>query len=352
MRERLRHCPDIERALTRLSLGRGGPRDLAALRRSLGETAALRDMLAGPGLVPLPELLAAAQRGLGEHGVLVDRLGRALAEELPLFARDGGFIAAGYSGELDEWRRLRDESRRTIAALQAHYAAETAVAALKIRHNNVIGYYIEVSANHAGKLGPEFIHRQTMAGAQRYTTAELAELETKIASAAERALALELRLYDDLVGEVMARRAEIADGGGGIGEPRCRGGTGRARGRGRLGAAGGRGRHRLRDRGRAPPDRRGRARGVRRRRRLCRQRLRAGRGADLACHRPQHGREEHLFAAERADRDPGADRVPMCRRGRHGSASSTACSAGSVLPTTWRAAARPLWSRWSRPRRS
>ena len=196
--------------MTRLSLGRGGPRDLAALRQSLGETAALREMLAEPGLVPLPERLAAARRGLGEHGVLVDRLGRALADELPLFARDGGFIAAGYSDELDEWRRLRDESRRMIAALQARYAAETAVAALKIRHNNVIGYYIEVSANHAGKLGPEFIHRQTMAGAQRYTTAELADLETKIASAAERALALELRLYDDLVGEVMARRAEIA----------------------------------------------------------------------------------------------------------------------------------------------
>ena len=210
IRDRLRHCPDIERALSRLSLGRGGPRDLAALCRALGETAALRDMLAAPGLVPLPKLLAAAQRGLGEHAALVDRLGRALAEELPLFARDGGFIAAGYSGELDEWRRLRDESRRMIAALQAQYAAATAVAALKIRHNNVIGYYIEVSANQAGKLGPEFIHRQTMAGAQRYTTAELAQLETKIASAAERALALELRLYDDLVGEVTACRAEIA----------------------------------------------------------------------------------------------------------------------------------------------
>ncbi len=210
LRERLKRCPDIERGLTRLSLGRGGPRDLAALCQSLGETAALRDMLAEPGLVPLPERLAAAQRGLGEHGALVERLGRALDAELPLFARDGGFIAAGYSDELDEWRGLRDESRRMIAALQARYAGETAIGALKIRHNNVIGYYIEVSANHAGKLGPEFIHRQTMAGAQRYTTAELADLETKIASAAERALALELRLYEDLVGEVMARRAEIA----------------------------------------------------------------------------------------------------------------------------------------------
>ena len=210
LRERLRRCPDIERALTRLGLGRGGPRDLAALSQSLGETATLRDTLPEPGLVPLPERLAAAQRGLGEHGVLVERLSRALAAELPLFAPDGGFSAAGYSDELDEWKGLRDESRRLIAALQARYAGETAIGALKIRHNNVIGYYIEVSANHAGKLGPEFIHRQTMAGAQRYTTAELADLETKIASAAERALALELRLYEDLVAEVMARRAEIA----------------------------------------------------------------------------------------------------------------------------------------------
>jgi DNA mismatch repair protein MutS len=210
LRERLKRCPDIERGLTRLSLGRGGPRDLAALCQSLGETAALRDMLAEPGLVSLPKPLAAAQRGLGEHGSLVERLRRALAAELPLFARDGGFVAAGYSQELDEWRGLRDESRRMIAALQARYAGETAIGALKIRHNNVIGYYIEVSANHAGKVGPEFIHRQTMAGAQRYTTPELADLETKIASAAERALALELRLYEDLVGEVMTRRAEIA----------------------------------------------------------------------------------------------------------------------------------------------
>ncbi len=210
VRDRLHHCPDIERALARLGLGRGGPRDLAALRQSLGETAVLRDILAEPGLLPLPDLLAAARRGLGEHSAVVDRLGRALAEDLPLSTRDGGFIAAGYSEELDEWRRLRDESRRLIAALQAQYADLTGVAVLKIRHNNLIGYYIEVAANHVGRLGPEFIHRQTMAGAQRYTTAELAELETKIASAAERALALELRLYDDLVAEIMAHRPEIA----------------------------------------------------------------------------------------------------------------------------------------------
>src|SRR5205807_282387 len=97
-----------------------------------------------------------------------------------------------------------------IAQLQARYAEASGVASLRIRHNNVIGYYVEVSAANAGKLGTDFMHRQTMAGAMRYTTVELGELESKIASAAERALALELRLFEDLVGEVMARRQEIA----------------------------------------------------------------------------------------------------------------------------------------------
>jgi len=211
LRERLRGCPDIERALTRLSLGRGGPRDLAALRDALGETAALRLLLTAPSLVPLPMLLADAERRLGEHGALVDRLRRALAAELPLFARDGGFVAGAYSPELDELRELRDQSRRTIAALQARYAEATGVTSLRIRHNNVIGYYIEVSSANAGKLGTDYIHRQTMAGAMRFTTTELAELESKISSAADRALALELRLFDDLVAEVMARRLEIAE---------------------------------------------------------------------------------------------------------------------------------------------
>jgi DNA mismatch repair protein MutS len=169
-------------------------------------------MLTAPGLVPLPALLEDAERRLGEHGVLVDWLRRALAAELPLFARDGGFIAGAYAPELDELRELRDQSRRTIAVLQARYAEETGVASLRIRHNNVIGYYIEVSSANAGKLAaPDYIHRQTMAGAMRFTTAELAELESRISTAADRALALELRLFDDLVGDVMARRFEVAE---------------------------------------------------------------------------------------------------------------------------------------------
>jgi DNA mismatch repair protein MutS len=140
LRERLRRIPDIERALTRLGLGRGGPRDLAALRDALGETAATRAVLAAPGLIPLPRVLAEAEIGLGDHRVLVERLGRALARDPPLFARDGGFVAAGYLPELDDLRALRDDSRQAIAALQARYAEASGIASLRIRHNNVIGY--------------------------------------------------------------------------------------------------------------------------------------------------------------------------------------------------------------------
>src|SRR5205085_7432492 len=104
---------------------------------------------------PSPTLIAAAARDLGEHGALVERLARALAAELPLITRDGGFIAAGYAGELDELRLLRDQSRKLMAQLQARYAEETAIASLKIRHNNVLGYYIEVTPQHAGKLNAE-----------------------------------------------------------------------------------------------------------------------------------------------------------------------------------------------------
>ncbi len=210
LRTELKSVADIERAMARLALGRGGPRDLAALRTTLRASAELRRRLRASALPALPDLVAAAERNLGEHGVLVDRLDRALAPELPLLTRDGGFIAAGYSAELDELRSLRDESRKLIAALQSRYAGETDVPNLKIRHNNVLGYYIEVTAVQAPKLGARFIHRQTMANAMRFTTTELSELESRILSAADKALALELKLFEDLVGEALARGDEIA----------------------------------------------------------------------------------------------------------------------------------------------
>jgi len=203
----LKRCPDIERAMARLVLGRGGPRDLAALRDTLGESAGLRRLL--QDAAEKPALVLRAERELGDHGAYVDRLRRALAPELPVLTRDGGFIAPGYAAALDELRLMRDESRRMIAGLQARYAGETGVASLKIRHNNVLGYYVEVTAANAGKLPPPFIHRQTMANAMRFTTVELGELESKIASAADRALALELKFFEDLVEEAKSRAAEI-----------------------------------------------------------------------------------------------------------------------------------------------
>ena len=213
LRERLGRVPDLERGLSRLTLGRGGPRDLAAIRGALAEGAQLRLLLEQPeGLASLPAGLVAVRRDLGHHGELVDRLGRALAADLPLLTRDGGFIAAGYSAELDELRILRDASRRLIVELEARYRGETSIASLRIRHNNVLGYYVETTSTHADKLlkHSDFIHRQTMASAMRFTTTALGDLEQRIASAADKALAIELALFEDLVGEVRARAEPLA----------------------------------------------------------------------------------------------------------------------------------------------
>jgi DNA mismatch repair protein MutS len=210
VRESLRRTADMARAMARLGLGRGGPRDLAGLRDTLAETACLREGLAG---ALLPALLEHARHDLGEHWALVDRLRRALAPELPLWARDGGFIARDYHAGLDELRGLRDESRRLVANLQARYAAETVIPALKIRHNNILGYHIEVAPQNAQKLGPQFIHRQTLASVARYGTVELSELESRISSAADKALALEVHCFDELVAAAMALAEPIARAG-------------------------------------------------------------------------------------------------------------------------------------------
>jgi DNA mismatch repair protein MutS len=214
LRERLRSVPDIGRALTRLSLGRGGPRDLAAIRDGLHAGREIRRALSSNGLAGPPEAVRAAMRALEHHDLLIERLGASLAPELPLVARDGGFIAKGIAPELDELRTLRDESRRHILNLEAGYRSETGVASLKIRHNNVLGYYIEVTPAHADKFpigaGHRFIHRQTLAGAVRFTTVELSELESKILTAADKALAVELALFEALVSEVTARADAVA----------------------------------------------------------------------------------------------------------------------------------------------
>ncbi|MBB5754076.1 DNA mismatch repair protein MutS [Prosthecomicrobium pneumaticum] len=211
LRERLRAilsaAPDMARALSRLALNRGGPRDLAAVRLGLEAAADVAAALAG---VVAPDELAAAAEKLGAVPAgLAALLAGALADELPLLKRDGGFVRRGHLAALDEARALRDESRRVIAGLQADYAEDTGVKALKIKHNNVLGYFIEVAQAHGERLisaefAGRYIHRQTMAGAMRFTTTALAELEAKIASAGDRALALELEAFEALAAEVVA----------------------------------------------------------------------------------------------------------------------------------------------------
>lgn len=206
-------APDLSRSLARLSLARGGPRDLAAVRDSLAAASALANRLRQAADLPA-ELAAAIKTLTAPNPALHAELERCLAEQLPLNARDGGFVRAGYDRDLDGANDLRDDSRKVIAILQARYADEAGLKALKIKHNNMLGYFIEVSAQHGERLlTPEakatFMHRQTLAGAMRFTSVELGELESKIVGAAERALALELAIFERLAKEVFAAAAEL-----------------------------------------------------------------------------------------------------------------------------------------------
>jgi DNA mismatch repair protein MutS len=208
LRRILEATPDLSRALARLSVGRGGPRDLALVRDALDAAIALAGVLKDSSS---SEELAACARALSAPDPeLRAALADALADQLPVAKGDGGFIRPGHDADLDAARKLRDETRQVIAGLQARYADETAVRTLKIKHNNVLGYFIEVPASHGEKLlGPDFravfIHRQTMAGAMRFSTTELGEIESRIASAADKALEIELTIFDQLASKILSQ---------------------------------------------------------------------------------------------------------------------------------------------------
>ena len=211
LREVLRGLPDIGRALGRIVAGRGSPRDLGQLRDGLSEARRTRDFLqAKPDR---PALLDELLPMLGGHGALTDLLSRALVPSPPTERQNGGFIAEGYDAALDELRQVSGNARRAIAALEAKYRGETGIAALKIRHNGVLGYFIEVPSRHADALmTPDsgFSHRQTMAGAVRFNSVSLHEEASRIAEAGGHALAAEEAPFDELVGEVVRRAREIA----------------------------------------------------------------------------------------------------------------------------------------------
>lgn len=216
VRALLKACPDIERAVSRLSLERGGPRDLAAIKTTLAAVPRLKNILSGASsqnmVSELPEAAARIAGRMGHHENLVDELERALADELPLLARDGGFIREGYYPPLDEIRRVKNNSQQIILQLQEKYAAATDIPNLKIKYNNLIGYFVEVPAKFATRMleNKDFIHRQSVLNAVRFTTVELTEIENEIRGAGEKLLATELELFNKLVTEVRIAADDIS----------------------------------------------------------------------------------------------------------------------------------------------
>lgn len=209
-RTALKALPDVARALARLTAGRGGPRDLAQLRDGLAAARALKTDLEGEPERPpnLDSLLPL----VGGHAELVDRLGQALIESPPLDSAKGGYIAEGYDEALDSLRSASSDGRRAIAALEARYRDSTATPSLKIRHNAVLGYHIEVAAKHADKLmAPDsgFTHRQTLAGVVRFNSPELHEEASRVVEAGGHALTLETAHLEELTAHAVRQSAKI-----------------------------------------------------------------------------------------------------------------------------------------------
>ena len=211
LRAALRALPDAGRALGRLVAGRGGPRDLAQLRDALGGARLLREHLARRA--DLPPLLARLLPGLDGHGALVDELSRALVETPPVDAAQGGYVSEGYDAALDALRETARDGRKAIAVLEAGYRDRTGIASLKIRHNGVLGYHVEVPAKHADALmlpDSGFTHRQTLAGVVRFNSSDLHEAASRVTQAGVHALAAEAAHLEALTEAAVARREAIA----------------------------------------------------------------------------------------------------------------------------------------------
>lgn len=217
VRMTLRALPDIGRALGRVAVGRGSPRDLGQLRDGLGEARLLRERLGR--LAAIPPLLAQLLPALDGHGALVDALSRALVPAPPTETANGGYIADGYDAALDELRRMAGDGRRAIAALEAKYREQTGISALKIRHNGVLGYHVEVPARAADALmAPDsgFTHRQTLAGVVRFNSIDLHEEAGRVAQAGAHALVAEAAHLESLIEAVLDRKGEIGRAAGAL----------------------------------------------------------------------------------------------------------------------------------------
>ena len=213
LRDIIRTVPDVERALSRLSADRAGPRDLIAIRNALSKTNIIKtELLTGNvGLSRIKDEFKRHIQDLDGYYPLVELLERALADDPPILIRDGGYIARGFNAELDRLRNLKDESRALVAGLQRRYAEEMDINSIKIKHNNILGFFVEVTSLHSEKLmsHPTFIHRQTMANSARFTTVELSELEREITQSAQKSLGIEEECFNKLRNEVLIHHERI-----------------------------------------------------------------------------------------------------------------------------------------------
>lgn len=218
VRAALKLSPDIARSISRLTFGRGGPRDLANIAAGLAAAKQIaKDLADKTPAVGLPNDIARIAAQLSSpDGALLTLLQHALVDDPPHLRRDGGFIRVGFRDTLDQARALRDDSRRVMAELESRYVELTGIKTLKVRHNNILGYFVEVTQANAkplteAPLSETFRHRQTMANAVRFTTVELVETEGRIASAAERALAIEQEVFSELASAIAAQEQPLAE---------------------------------------------------------------------------------------------------------------------------------------------
>ena len=213
LRSELRKVPDLNRALSRISLDRAGPRDLVSIRNGLLQSSIISKILSS---FALPKLIEEKLAIFPEQDKFLDLLSEALVDEPPILARDGGFIREGFDLKLDEARRLKNEGKKIIAEMQMGYIKTAGIQSLKIKHNNVLGYFIETPATHAERmlsppLSDTFIHRQTTANQVRFSTVELSEIETKILNAASHSLEIEKQTFKELCDRILKYGQSIAD---------------------------------------------------------------------------------------------------------------------------------------------
>ncbi|MGJ8563816.1 MAG: DNA mismatch repair protein MutS [Alphaproteobacteria bacterium] len=212
LRAGLKQVGDVARSVSRLVLGRGGPRDMLAISTALKTGEQMCALFAAKKDVPKSvtgALGAISLTGKPELGTLIQDMSKAFLPDVPMMTRDGGFVAPGWAPELDELKKLRDDSRRIVAGLQADYAKLSGVSTLKVKHNNVLGYFIEVTPKHADVMltregDNPFIHRQTLVSGVRFTTTELADLDARISGAADKAIALEISIFESFTARVSA----------------------------------------------------------------------------------------------------------------------------------------------------